>query len=144
MGITNPTWSQQRLLRRLWSTSWTNSGYIAWRNQKMPFIQPREILFFLAREPTRSNLPKQKHHFNVFCFQLYDGRKHPPKTGTRGNKKNGNEGVLKSCGFFGTKVMDPTVLHLHAGTDAQRYQWPCLRGALHMTARSHHWGSGRR
>ena len=59
------------------------------------------------------------------------------------NKKNGNRRrvfeILRI--FVATKVVDPTVLHLHAGTDAQRYQWPCLRGAQRTWRQDgHHWG----
>ena len=42
----------KHLLKQLW--------LYRMKEPKMPFIQPREILFFLAREPTRSNLSKAK------------------------------------------------------------------------------------
>ena len=58
--------------------------------------------------------------------QLVPGENYQQKK-TATKKKRVYSKILRI--FVGTKVMDPTVLHLHAGTDAQRYQWPCLRGA---------------
>ena len=133
----------------------SNQNMPTFNQERSCFFARKPTLVLVEIQPSKT----KAQHFNPYFFQFHDGKKNnnqqqptttnnnqqqptttnnqqQPTTGTRGKPSTKNTATKKTRVyskilriFVGTKVMDPTVLHLHAGTDAQRYQWPCLRGA---------------